>query len=46
MVNVDACTYAGDPRRLAGVGDAVETIRADVADQAFTDIVVRAAGPT
>ena len=39
MVNVDACTYAGDPRRLAGVGDAVETIRADVADQAFTDIV-------
>ena len=41
MVNVDACTYAGDPRRLAGLAEAVETIRADVADQAFTDIVVR-----
>src|SRR4029079_5977280 len=41
VVNVDVCTYAGDPRRPAGVADAVETIRADVADQAFTDIVVR-----
>ena len=45
MVNVDASAYAGDPRRLAGVADAVETIRADVADQAFT-ISSRAAGPT
>jgi dTDP-glucose 4,6-dehydratase len=41
VVNVDVCTYAGDPRRLAGLAEAVETIRADVADQAFTDIVVR-----
>src|SRR4029077_19018875 len=30
VVNVDACTYAGDPRRLAGLAEAVETIRADV----------------
>jgi dTDP-glucose 4,6-dehydratase len=41
VVNVDACTYAGDPRRLAGVAQAVETIRADVADQSFTDIVTK-----
>jgi dTDP-glucose 4,6-dehydratase len=40
-VNVDACTYAGDPRRLAGVAGAVETVRADVTDQAFTDIIAR-----
>jgi dTDP-glucose 4,6-dehydratase len=41
VVNVDICTYAGDPRRLACVAGAVETIRADVADQAFTNLVVR-----
>ena len=33
VVNVDVCTYAGDPRRLGGVTESVETIRADVAGQ-------------
>ncbi len=43
VLNVDADTYAGDPRRLAGAGR-VETVRMDVADPALA-AVVRAERP-
>ncbi len=45
VLNIDAGTYAGDERRLAGVGpDLVETVRMDVADPALA-AVVRAERP-
>jgi dTDP-glucose 4,6-dehydratase len=40
VLNVDAGTYAGDGRRLAGVDPArVETVRMDVADPALATVV-------
>ena len=38
VLNVDADTYAGDPRRLAGAGR-VQTVRMDVADPALAGVV-------
>ncbi|HEX3329489.1 MAG TPA: NAD-dependent epimerase/dehydratase family protein [Gaiellales bacterium] len=40
VLNVDADTYAGDDRRLAGLGrELAETVRMDVADEGFAELV-------
>jgi len=44
VLNVDLDTYAGDERRLAGVGR-VETVRMDVAGPGFSDLVARERPP-